>query len=85
MPQPVVNPDGTVQVSPPLASAFAPQAGQPPPPMQVPPAQVGAGQQASPGVSGAIFDAIKALAQAFAPKGVTQRKSAVNNTVDDAS
>lgn len=81
----LVNPDGTVQVSPPLASAFAPQAGvQPPPPTQVPP-QMGAGQQASPGFSGAILDAIWALGQALAPKGITQRKSAVNNTVDDAS
>ena len=84
MPQPIVNPDGTVQVSPPLASAFAPQAGQPPPPMQVPP-QVGAGQQASPGVSGAILDAIKAIAGALAPKGLTQRKATIDNAVDDAS
>ena len=84
MPGQIVNPDGTVQVSPPLASAFAPQAGQPPPPMQVPP-QAGAGQQASPGVSGAILDAIRAIAGALGPKAVTQRKSAVNNAVDDAS
>lgn len=84
MPNPVVNPDGTVQVSPPLASAFAPQAGQPAPPMQPSP-QVGAGQQASPGISGAILDAIRAMAQAFAPKAITERKAAVNHTADDAS
>jgi len=79
----IVNPDGTVQVSPPLASAFAPQVGQPPPPpMQQAPV---AGQQASPGISGAIMDAIRALGQAFVPKSITQRKGAVNNAVDDAA
>jgi hypothetical protein len=47
--------------------------------------QVGAGQQASPGISGAILDAIRAMAQAFAPKAITERKAAVNHTADDAS
>jgi hypothetical protein len=81
MPQPM-NPDGTVQVAPPTVSAFAPQPTQTPPPMQQTP-MAGAGQQATPGISGAIMDAIKALAQAFAPKSITQRKAAVNGQVDN--
>jgi hypothetical protein len=56
---PQLNPDGTVQVSPPLQSAFGPaSAGAPPPPMQAP------GQAHSapdPGFIGALFDAIKSL------------------------
>lgn len=83
MPQPV-NPDGTVQVSPPLASAFAPQPGQPAPPMQqaAPPVQ-SAG--ADPSFAGAIMALIHSLASSFAPKGITQRKAVVDNTVDDAA
>lgn len=82
MPQ-VVNPDGTVQVTPPTMSAFAPQAGQPPPPMQAPPA--GPVSTATPGAAGAIKDLIAALAQAFAPKGLTQRKGAINQQADKAA
>lgn len=38
----------------------------------------------SPGISGAIKDAIAAVAGAVAPKSVTQRKSAVDSAVDAA-
>jgi hypothetical protein len=41
-------------------------------------------QQASPGIGGAISDAIKALAMAFAPKSITQRKPAVDQAVAQA-
>jgi hypothetical protein len=39
----------------------------------------------SPGVGGAIQSMIAALAQAFAPKGLTQRGQRVNQAVDEAS
>lgn len=38
----------------------------------------------SPGVGGAIKDAIAAVAGATAPKSVTQRKSRINQSADDA-
>lgn len=40
--------------------------------------------QASPGIGGAISDAIKALAMAFAPKALTQRKPKIDQAVADA-
>ena len=67
-----VNPDGTVQVAPPTRSAFAPQAVQPAPAAQ-PPLQVSSSP--SPDAAGAIRSLIAALAQAFAPKSVTQIKA----------
>jgi hypothetical protein len=39
---------------------------------------------ASPGVSGAISDMVKALAQAFAPKSITQRGAKVAQAIDQA-
>jgi hypothetical protein len=69
---PQMNPDGTVQVAPPTTSAFAPQVGQPPPPQQAAP-----GATAAPGAAGAIQALIAALAQAFAPKGITQHAAAL--------
>lgn len=36
----------------------------------------------TPGISGAIGDMIAALAQAFAPRGLTQRGPMINQTVD---
>lgn len=36
----------------------------------------------SPGISGAILDAVKALAQAFAPKGITDRGKVVKQAID---
>lgn len=39
---------------------------------------------ASPGISGAIKDAISAVAGAVAPKSITQRKSAIDNSVSSA-
>lgn len=38
----------------------------------------------SPGISGAIRDAIAALAQAVAPKAITQRKAKINTAADTA-
>lgn len=80
---PQVNPDGTVQVAPPTMSAFSPAASASapaPPPQAVPP-----GSPAAPGAAGAIQALIAALAQAFAPKALTQRKAAVDGQVDKAS
>jgi hypothetical protein len=69
---PQLNPDGTVQVAPPTQSAFAPQPMQPaPPPQQMAP-QVSNG---TPGISGAILDAIKALIPHLAPHAVTDIKA----------
>lgn len=39
----------------------------------------------SPGVGGAIHDMIAALAQAFAPRAITQRSQKINQDVDQAS
>lgn len=39
----------------------------------------------SPGVKGAIKDAVKAVSEAVAPRSVTQRKARVNQSVDDAT
>lgn len=36
----------------------------------------------SPGISGAIWDAVAALAQAFAPKGITDRGKTVKQAID---
>lgn len=38
-----------------------------------------------PGVSGAIFDAVEAVAKAFGPKSITQRRAKINQEVDKAS
>lgn len=80
MPNPV-NPDGTVQVAPPTMSAFAPRPSQPAPPQQ----PTGPASTAAPGAAGAIQALIAALAQAFAPKGLTQRKAAVDQAVEGQS
>ena len=82
---PQLNPDGTVQVSPPLASAFGPaSAGAPPPPMQAP--QQGAPPtSADPSFAGAIMALIHSLAGSFAPKSVTQAKARTNEAIDKAS
>lgn len=80
---PLVNPDGTVQAAAPTQSAF----GQPPMAVPagrqaVPPVQVHSG---TPGFSGAILDAIRALAQAFAPKSLTQAKARTNQAIEEQS
>jgi len=78
---PQVNPDGTVQVSPPLASAFGPaSASAPPPAMQVP--QNAAPAPGTPGAADAIHALIQALAQHFAPQGLVTRKAGVEQEVD---
>jgi len=45
---------------------------------------VTAKNMASPGVSGAIKDAIGALGKATAPKSITQRKSRIDKQIEDA-
>lgn len=81
--QPVRNPDGTIQVAPPTVSAFAPQPTQAPPPAQIPANTPGVQQDN--GVAGAIQSMIQALAQAFAPKAITQRGKKISQSVDEAS
>lgn len=78
---PQLNSDGTVQVVPPTISAFTPRPTQPAPQSQA----VAPGAQAPPEAAGAIQALIAALAQAFAPKALTQRKAVVNQAVDRAS
>jgi len=71
MPQPIVNPDGTVQVAPPRISAFSPQASAsapPPPPMQ----PTAVRSQGTPD-QGAIYNLVNMLTQLFAPQSITQR------------
>lgn len=72
MPNPVVNPDGTVQTVPPTMSAFAPPPGVVP--SQPTPAQPTNYQTGTPGFSGALMDIIKALVTSLGPKSVTQRR-----------
>jgi hypothetical protein len=79
---PQVNPDGTVQVAPPTMSAFSPAASASAP---APPQQMAPPSSAAPGAAGAIQALIAALAQAFAPKGLTQRKAVVDGQVNKAS
>lgn len=43
------------------------------------------GNQVSPGVGGAIKDAVGAIAQAVAPKSITQRRSIVDSAVSSAA
>lgn len=79
---PLVNPDGTIQAAPPTQSAFAqPPMAAPGAPQAAPPVQVHSG---TPGFSGAILDAIRALAQAFAPKSLTQAKARTDQNVNKA-
>lgn len=40
---------------------------------------------ASPGLSGAIKDAVSAVADYVAPRSITQRKQKINQAVDDGS
>ena len=81
---PQTNPDGTVQVMPPLASAFgSASASAPPPPAQPVPQVQSAG--ADPSFAGAIMALIHSLASSFAPKGITQAKSRTDEAVDKAS
>ena len=82
---PQVNPDGTVQVAPPMQSAFAPQATQPPPQALGQAFNGAPPTPGTPGISGAILDAIKALAMHFAPKSVTDIKARTDKAVDEAS
>jgi hypothetical protein len=82
MADPIRNPDGTLQVAPPIRSAFAPQPGGPAPP--APPVQ-GGPTAATPEAQGAIHALIAALASAFAPKAITQMKGRTDQAIDDAS
>ena len=75
MPQPNVNPDGTVQVTPPKISAFSPQASAsaPPPPTLSPQGQAAA---AHPGFAEALMQMISQLGQALNPnKERAQRRT----------
>lgn len=75
-----VNPDGTVQVSPPLASAFGPaSASAPPPPPQAP--QGAAPTSADPSFAGAIMALIHSLASSFAPKSVKDIKARTDQNI----
>lgn len=81
---PQLNPDGTVQVAAPTQSAFAQPLGQAftggaPAPAAMPPST------GTPGFSGALLDAIKAIAQHLAPKAVTDIKARTNQAIDDKS
>lgn len=81
---PQVNPDGTVQVAAPTQSAFAQPLGQAfnggtPAPAAAPP------PTGTPGISGAILDAIKALAMHLAPHALTDIKARTNQAVDNQS
>lgn len=76
-----VNPDGTVQVSPPLASAFGPaSASAPPPPPQGPVPGAPAPTAADPGFAGAIMSLIHGLLQ-YAPKSLTQAKARTEQNI----
>lgn len=46
---------------------------------------VNSSSPASPGITGAIKDAVEAVAQYTAPKSVSQRKAKVDTSVDDAT
>ncbi len=66
MPKPnQINPDGTVQVTPPQISAFSPQASASAPPPPSPQAQAAA---AHPGFGEAILQMLSQLASALNPK-----------------
>ena len=81
---PQINPDGTVQVSPPLASAFGPASASAPPPTMAP--QQGApAPSADPGFAGAIMALIHSIAQNVAPHSVTDIKARTDKAVDNAS
>jgi hypothetical protein len=75
---PQVNPDGTIQVAPPTMSAFSPAASP-----SAPPPPAAPGPTAAPQAAGAIQALIAALAQAFAPKAITQRKAVINQQLGD--
>jgi hypothetical protein len=78
-----VNPDGTVQVSPPLASAFGPaSASAPPPPPQ--PTQTGQPTSSDPSFAGALLALIHSVAMAAAPKSITQAKARTDQNIANA-
>ena len=81
MPNPMVNPDGTVQAAPPTMSAFAQQPGVMPGQPVAPPTNY---QTGTPGFSGALMDMIKALASSLGPKSITQHKSQLNQQEQQA-
>ena len=84
MPNPNVNPDGTVQVAPPRVSAFSPQAsgGAPPPPAA--PVQVSSAPQ--PGLAEALLAVIHHLIGVAPPaRQISQRPAQVDAEVDKAS
>jgi hypothetical protein len=41
-------------------------------------------QWTRPGVVGGIQDAVEAVAKAFGPKSITQRRAKINQAIDDA-
>lgn len=45
----------------------------------------GSSSPGSPGISGAIKDAISAVAHAVAPKSITQRQASIDSSVDSAT
>ena len=72
-------------VQPPAAGA--PPAAAPPPggPYTNPTTGQPSSSPGSPGVSGAIKDLIGALAQAFAPRSITQHKAKIDQAVQQGS
>ena len=83
MPNPMVNPDGTIQAAPPTMSAFAQQPGVMPGQPMAPPTNY---QTGTPGFAGALMDMIKALAGSTKTgQTLKQRGNTVMNAADQAS
>jgi hypothetical protein len=80
-----VNPDGTVQVSPPLASAFGPASASAPTPLPQGAPGVPPTGGTDPGFASAIVTLLQHLASNFAPKAITQVRARTNEAVDKAS
>jgi hypothetical protein len=83
MPQPNVNPDGTVQVSAPTQSAFGPaSASAPPPPAQAP--QVSSAP--APGLADALLAVIHHLIGVAPPaRQISHRPGEIDAAVDKAA
>ena len=83
MPNPNVNPDGTVQVAPPTQSAFGPASASAPPPPAAP-VQVSSAPQ--PGLAEALLAVIHHLIGVAPPaRQISQRPAQVDAEVDKAS
>jgi hypothetical protein len=83
MPNPSLNPDGTVQVAPPTQSAFGPASvSAPPPPAAQPPQRP---TQVDPGFAGAILTLLKGLVSTLAPGQLLHRDVDVDAQVNKAT